>query len=140
MKKDYYNLFVDLCLKRCFEDDYEYKSKVRAHNRAMDKLLKIQKEMKETDFSEILDKLLTHDDDRVKLSAGNFGADFPSHREKSIIALNDVARRSKDKMLSFDAYMVLGVKGLREEAQRLEDQRESQRQSGDGSLIDNSNN
>ena len=116
MKKDYYNLFIDLCLKRCLDDDYEDKSRVRANNSAMDKLLKLQKEMKETDCSKILDRLLLHDD-RVRLSAGTFGVDFPSHREKSIIVINDVAKNSKDKMLSFDAYMVLGVKGLREEAQ-----------------------
>lgn len=129
MKKDYYNLFIDLCLKRCLDDDYEDKSRVRANNRAMDKLLKLQKEMKETDCSKILDRLLLHDDDRVRLSAGTFGVDFPSHREKSIIVINDVAKNSKDKMLSFDAYMVLGVKGLREEAQRLEKDC-----TGDGSL------
>ncbi|MBR5321171.1 MAG: hypothetical protein IKU41_04960, partial [Clostridia bacterium] len=66
-----------------------------------------------------------------------FGADFPSHREKSIIALNDVARRSKDKMLSFDAYMVLGVKGLREEAQRIEDREKNKKTGtqGDGSSV-----
>ncbi|MBR2454648.1 MAG: hypothetical protein IKB36_01195 [Clostridia bacterium] len=119
-EKDYYTLFVDLCLKRCLTDDYGDKSKVRQHNRSMNKLLKLQKEMEEKDCSEILDKLLIHDDDRVKLSAGTFAVDFPSHREKSIIAINDVAKKSKDKMLSFDAYMVLGVKGLREEAQKLD--------------------
>lgn len=119
-EKDYYNLFVDLCLKRCLTDDYEDKSKVRQHNRAMNKLLKLQTEMEEIGCSEILDKLLLHDDDRVRLSAGTFGVDFASHREKSIIVINDVAKNSKDKMLSFDAYMVLGVKGLREEAQRLD--------------------
>ena len=57
-EKDYYNLFINLCLKTCLEDDYEHKSRVRANNRAMDKLLKLQKEMKEIDCSEILDKLL----------------------------------------------------------------------------------
>ena len=119
-EKDYYNLFINLCLKTCLEDDYEHKSRVRANNRAMDKLLKLQKEMKEIDCSEILDKLLLHDDDRVRLYAGTFGVDFPSHREKSIIVINDVAKNSYDKMLSFDAYMVLGVKGLREEAKRLD--------------------
>ena len=119
-EKDYYTLFVDLCLKRCLTDDYGDKSKVRQHNRAMNKLLKLQKEMEEIGCSEILDKLLLHDDDRVRLSAGAFGVDFASHREKSIIVINDVAKNSKDKMLSFDAYMVLGVKELREEAQRLD--------------------
>ena len=132
-EKDYYTLFVDLCLKTCLEDDYGDKSKVRANNRAVNKLLKLQEEMKEIDFSEILDDLLLHNDDRVRIYAGTFGVDFPSHREKSIIVINDVAKNSKDKMLSFDAYMVLGVKGLREEAKRLDSN-----QSGDGSMIDNS--
>ena len=119
-EKDYYNLFVNLCLKTCLEDDYGDKSKVRANNRAVNKLLKLQEEMKEMDCSEILDNLLIHDDDRVRIYAGTFGVDYPSHREKSIIVINDVAKNFHDKMLSFDAYMVLGAKGLREEAKRLD--------------------
>ena len=125
--KDYYNLFVNACLKLCLEDDYGDKSKVRANNRAFDKLHKLQKEMMEFDCSDILDKLLVHEDDRVRLSAGNFGIDFPSYREKSIVVVNDVAKNSKDRMLSFNAYMVLGVKGVREEAQRRD-------KTGDGSV------
>ena len=65
----YYEKFVQLSMQLCKVEDYAHKCKVRAHNKAMDTLLKLETEMIKADCSDDLDKLLRHDDERVRLSA-----------------------------------------------------------------------
>ena len=63
--------------------------------------------MLDYDCTELLGKLLNHEDDRVRLSAGAFGFSNRIMYEKSKQILTDLSCSCKDKMLAFDAKMVL---------------------------------
>lgn len=106
--KDYYDLFVRLSLKQCLAEDYSKKGRVAAHNRATKKLLEIQEEMKETDnLEDILNDLLDHGDDRVKINAAFFGIQTNLHKEKVRQVLNEIVDAKKDPTIWFSAKMGL---------------------------------
>ena len=43
--RDYYKEFVDISLQQCREDDYLDPKKIRAHNIAMRKMKRLQREL-----------------------------------------------------------------------------------------------
>ena len=59
-----YDLYIENCLKLCLQDDYIDRRKLRAHNRAMDTLAKLEAEL----TAHELRQLLTHEDERVRLN------------------------------------------------------------------------
>lgn len=107
--RDYYNLFVQLSLKQCLKDDYASKAKVRAHNRAADKLTKLWEEMSKTDCSDLLCTLLAHQDDRVKINASAMCLKYNICVDVAVSTLRDVMNFSNDGILSFNAEMLLRV-------------------------------
>lgn len=55
--KDYYNEYVKYATRLILNnDDYSNKSKVRAHNRAMKKLLLLEKEIIEANDIDLIDR------------------------------------------------------------------------------------
>ena len=56
---------------------------------------------------DILDRLLDHEDDRVKINAGNFCLQEGDLTGKAWAALKSVADLSEDKTLRFSAAMVM---------------------------------
>ena len=106
--KDYYDLFVRLSLKQCLAEDYSKKGRVAAHNRATKKLLEIQEEMKETDnLEDILNDLLNHGDDRVKINAAALCLEMRVFIEKASLVLKNIMESSSDTTLCFSARMIL---------------------------------
>lgn len=105
--KNYYELFVDLCLQQCTKNDYKYASRVRKHNAAYTKIGKLKAEMKEIDCTEILNRLLSHEDDRVRLNAASLCLQMNVLVDKALLTLKNIVDFSKDSMLSFSAEMVL---------------------------------
>ena len=105
--KNYYNLFVELSLKQCTEQDYADKQKVKTHNAAVSKLALLAAEMKEIDCAEILGQLLRHEDDRVRLNAASLCLQNGVLIEEAKQALNNIISFSTDSTIRFSAKMVL---------------------------------
>jgi hypothetical protein len=94
--KDYYNIIVDLSCKRCNKDDYGSKKRVREHNKAMDKLFKLGKELNNPEGKELLLKLLYHENEHVILVATMFCAKLGFHPDETLERLIYVKNNSKD--------------------------------------------
>lgn len=105
--KDYYNLYIQLSLQQCIQSDYSDKEKVKKHNAAAKKIAHLQEEMKEIDCADILDKLLSYEDNRVKLNASSFCLQTNIHREKAMYVLESIVNTSNDETLRFSAQMLL---------------------------------
>ena len=105
--KDYYDLIVKLSLKLCTRDDYLNVLKVKVHNAATKKLLKIEKEMMQYDCNEILHRLLSHEDDRVKIKASAICLRNNVIVDQAIPVLRNVMQFSSDPTFRFSAEMLL---------------------------------
>lgn len=105
--KNYYDLFVDLSLQQCTKDDYQNKLKVKSHNVAIKKLQKLQGEMKKMNCIEVLDLLLLHEDDRVKINAASLCLQMGVFVDKAIRILEQIIKLSNDSTLSFSATILL---------------------------------
>ena len=115
MIANYYLMITELSKIQLTQDDYGDKKKVKLSNRAAKTLQGIEKEMRK-DLSrdktrgeciDILDRLLDHEDDRVKINAGNFCLQEGVLTGKAWAALKSVADLSEDKTLRFSAAMVM---------------------------------
>lgn len=105
--KDYYNLFVELCLQLCTKNDYADKQKVKAHNTASKALQQLQAEMQEIDSTETLRKLLSHEDNRVKINAASLCLQMHILVEEATYALQNIVDFSDDATMRFSAKMLL---------------------------------
>lgn len=111
--KDYYNLIVELSLQECKKEDYCDKKKHRAHNAAALKLFKLRPEMKQCDCDEILRKLLSHEDDRVRYSAGGICLYNDVLINEAEAVLKKLMESSSYPLLRFHAELSLKLKGGR---------------------------
>lgn len=105
--KDYYNLFVKLCLQQCSKNDYADKAKVETHNAASKQLQQLQNEMKESDCTEVLCKLLSHEDERVRINAASLCLQMGLLIEKASCVLKDIMDSSDDAAMRFSAKIIL---------------------------------
>ena len=108
--KDYYNIFVDLCLQTCTQHDYRSTAKVLKHNRAMTKIIEITKEIDDTGNSAVFEELLNHEDERVRLNAAYDCLRTNISVRKACKELKRLAKKSKDASISFSAKMTLEQK------------------------------
>ncbi len=108
--RDFYNLIIELSQKTCFKDDYESKKKVREHNRAMTKLYNLKNEMNTSECSQILLKLLEHEDDRVVLNAAMLCVELKFNLKETKRKLEWVLNESDDSILSLNAEQLLRYK------------------------------
>lgn len=114
MIANYYLMIVELSKIQLTQDDYGDKKKVKLSNRAFKTLLGIEKEMQKElrrenrgECIDILNRLLDHEDDRVKINAGNFCLQEGVLTEKAWEVLKRVANRSEDTTLRLSAAMVM---------------------------------
>lgn len=105
--KDYYSLFVKLSLQQCRKEDYVDKRKVRQHNAAVEKLISLEKEMKNIDCTAVLKELLQHDDERVKINAATFCIQIGVLLDEAKKILIEVSSSSLDSTMQFCADMIL---------------------------------
>ena len=110
--KDYYKIFVELCSHLCYADDYGSKKKVRVHNRAMDKIVKLENELDTPEGAEILLKLLFHENDHVILSSAMLCLKLKLHENEVKERVKYVHQNSKDHTIRFDAKMMLQINNL----------------------------
>lgn len=106
--QEHYETFIKLSLQQCKKNDYSNKMKVKVHNASFKKMYLLQNKMKKYDCSEMLKKLLAHDDERVKINAASFCLDLRIFEELVANILLDISLRSEDPTLSFAAQMLLG--------------------------------
>ena len=105
--KDYYNLFVQLSLQLCFENDYSDKSKVKKHNKASAELGRLRDEMINFVGEETWRKLLNHSDDRVKINAVSACLKYGVLVDESFLVLKNIINNSDDSTIRFSARMLL---------------------------------
>lgn len=105
--KDYYTRFVELSLQQCKQDDYGDRAKVRNHNVAWKKLIKLEEEMRQTGDDATLQRLLNHENERVKLNAAAFCLQLEILVEKSVLILKEVLDNSDDWTSAVSAKMLL---------------------------------
>lgn len=105
--KDYYNLFIQFCLQQCTKEGYADIQKVKTHNAASKALQQLQAEMQETDSKEILRKLLSHQDERVKINAASLCLQMHILVEEAVRALQNIIDFSDDATIRFSAKMLL---------------------------------
>lgn len=114
MIANYYLMIVELSKIQLTQDDYGDKKKVKLSNRAFKTLQGVEKEMQKelrretrSECIDILDRLLDHEDDRVKINAGNFCLQEGILTEKAREVLKCVAVQSEDATLRLSAAMVM---------------------------------
>mgnify|MGYP003300155999 CR=1 FL=1 len=101
--KDYYDEYVKYATRLILNnDDYGNKSKVRAHNRAMKKLLLLEKEIIEANDTDLFDRLLQHEDERVKMYACNLCVTMNYNVDNALQILKELC------VTSTEAPMILG--------------------------------
>lgn len=105
--KDYYDLFVELSLQQCTENDYADKLKVKKHNEASKKLENLKDEMKHKAGEDVLRLLLNHEDDRVKVNAASFCLQSEVLIEQAVFTLEKIIDTSNDSTICFSAKMLL---------------------------------
>lgn len=105
--KDYYNLFVELSLQQCTQNDYVNKRKVKARNAASKKLNELQGEMMRNMSDDTLCALLNHEDDRVNVNAAAFCLNSEGLVARSILTLEKIIADSDDSAICFSAKMQL---------------------------------
>ena len=105
--KDYYKLFVELSLKQCTKDDYADKAKIKMHNIASEKLNQLQVEMKHDCADEVVCKLLSHEDDRVKINAASLCLRMDTLVDQAMQVLKNIIDNSSDSTMCFAAKMLL---------------------------------
>ena len=101
-----YDLYVVNCLKLCLQDDYIDRRKLRAHNRAMDTLAKLEAEL----TAHELRQLLTHEDERVRLNAAAACLRRQLCYDEAVETLREIEARSTDGTLGLAAKMLLKTK------------------------------
>ena len=105
--KNYYDLFVQLSLQQCTKNDYVDKLKVKKHNEAIRKLNKLQNEITQNISEDMLNMLLNHEDDRVKINAASFCLHSKILVEQSVLVLKNIIANSDDETICFSAKMLL---------------------------------
>ena len=105
--KDNYSLFIEYSSMLCRKDGYADHHKVKTHNLAMTNLDVLCEEMKQNNVLYILQKLLTHGDDTVKLNAAAFCLKSELYCDDAIGVLKKIAKSSDDETLRFSAKMLL---------------------------------
>jgi hypothetical protein len=93
-------------------NDYGDKKKVRAHNRAMDELLKLEKELSNPEGYEVLHELLFHENDHVILSSAMLCLNLKIHEKEVVERIKFVQHTSPDPLVRFEAEMMLKVNHL----------------------------
>ena len=111
--KDYYQSFVGLCLQMYRWKEINDDEKFKKHNLAVQRLEKLKKEMSEVDCSEVMERLLAHDDDRVKMSAAYFCIKQGYHTDKARQIVTEIFNdKSKDPVVRIDAMILIKFKGI----------------------------
>lgn len=106
--KDYYNSFVELSLQQCItENDYSDGHKISSHNKASKKLLRLQNEIKKNNSIDVLEKLLSHTDDRVRINAALLCLQMNIFENQAITVLKTICSESDNQIISFSAKMIL---------------------------------
>ena len=104
---EYYEEYVRLCLCLCLSKDYGNKNKVNKHNRAMRQLYHLQQEIREAHCDEILQQLLQHEDERVKINAAHLCLQMNVYKEDARVVLQKIKEQSTEPTLRFDAMLIL---------------------------------
>ena len=105
--QNFYELFVELSLQQCTQNDYADKLKVKSHNDACKKLKQLESEIKQSHSEDILRLLLNHKDDRVKTNAASFCLNMNVFVDQAVFALRKIIENSTDKTICFSAKMLL---------------------------------
>lgn len=105
--KDYYELFVQLSLIYCKKEEYSCSKKVKAHNVAQKKLLKLQDELIKNKNYDIMLSLLEHEDEHVALNAAMMCLKANVHNRQARLIIERIYTSSKDELLRFSADMIL---------------------------------
>ena len=104
--KDYYNEYIKYATQLCSNnDDYGDRLKVKAHNRAIKKLLSLEKEIMENNFTDVLAKLLQHEDERVKMNASDLCLVMNYNSEKAFEILKELSVHSSEALMLLDRHM-----------------------------------
>lgn len=105
--QNYYDRFVQLSLQLCLKEDYADKQKLKAHDKAMTQLDKLQREMAKTDCSRVILALLEHPEERVRMGAAAFCIKIRIYIEKATAVLDNIIDTSNDSTIIFSAEMIL---------------------------------
>ena len=100
-------MFRCVSLQQCTENDYANKQKIKKHNAAFKKLKRAQEEMKHNVGEDVMDMLLNHEDDRVKVNAAAFCLQSGILIDQAVITLKKIIDMSDDSTTCFDAKMLL---------------------------------
>ena len=105
--KKYCQEIIENAQKICLQEDYLIKKRCKEHNKAIERLLEISKELINLDCKEMLLELLNSTDERVKLAAGSICLKLKINVKEAIKTLQLVQEKSKDGTLSFTAEMTV---------------------------------
>lgn len=100
-------MFRCVSLQQCTENDYANKQKIKKHNAASKKLKSVQEEMKHNVGEDVMDMLLNHEDDRVKVNAAAFCLQSGILIDQAVITLKKIIDMSDDSTICFGAKMLL---------------------------------
>lgn len=105
--KEKIDLFIELSLQQCKNEDYGNSKSVKIHNEAVEKLSKLKTQINITESKEEFKTLLLHNDSRVKINAAQFCFDQQILIYNAKNALQEVLNNETDSTLIFSAKQIL---------------------------------
>ena len=106
----YFDLFVRLSLQQCNKNEYGETEKIEQHNLATKKLRCLQAVMKSKQLTDVLSRLLSHGDDRVRINAASFCIELCVFTSRAENVLKDIIKNNDDPTMRFSAKMLLQTK------------------------------
>lgn len=104
---DYYQHFVELSLRQCKRQDYIKKNKVATHNHVARDLNKLKVKMQDENCTDVLIRLLAHEDVRVRLNAAAICLELHIFIDETRHVLESIEKKHDDPLDSFTASMLL---------------------------------
>ena len=102
---DLRSMIISLSNQRCSQDEYKQKKRVREHNRAMKKLLVLNRTMyaQEGHCEPVVRELLQHPSEKVQLTVAAYCLRAGILNQAAREVLSNIEKNSCDKKLALDA-------------------------------------
>ena len=108
---DLRSMIISLSNQRCSQDEYKQKKRVREHNRAIKKLLVLNRTMyaQEGHCETVVRELLQHPSEKVQLTTAAYCLRAGILNQEAREVLSNIEENSCDKMIALDACLTAMV-------------------------------
>jgi hypothetical protein len=94
--EEYRSKILSIAEKRAKVDELRDKKKGRIHDKAMEQVPKLVRELREVECEKMLAELLLHDSESVRILAGTLNLYLEKNVKQAIRVLEDIVKNCKD--------------------------------------------